>query len=1380
MKAVNSLLPKAGAKRCGKVIRAALLGLTAWAMLGTATETANAVPINITYTDANNFGFADPTFGTARKVAFEAAVDNWRQRLGGTIPIEINAHFESTVASNPGFITLAYAGPMDLKRDIAGLPVANTWYPVALANQLLRRDTNPPGTVDTDGTDLSYDIEIVFNADLDTSYSPLRWYYGLDANPPRIGTNADGTADTIPDFYSTAMHELGHGIGMIGLLKSDGNFSGGLPSIYDQYLAYGFAASAPRLVTMTAAQRALMVISEQLTFAGPNARAAQSNVSNVRLFAPFMYAGGSSVAHLDEDTYSGGTNELMTPYATNAFHDPGPVATGVFRDLGWGLTASNPTPVPTPTEPPNTGTGLIAFTSNRNGQNEIYLMNAVGAKLQRLTNNSANDSQPALSADGTKVAFVSNRDGNNEIYVQTIGSTGGDSLKRLTTSTTDDLSPSWNPAGTKLTFSSNRTGVSQIYSMNADGTNVVRLTNIAASDIQPAWSPNGSMIAFISNRSGKNQIYTMNADGSQVQLRNVTFSGTTTTPTPTVTPVPGTTPTPTPTPTVTPTPTPVAPALSQPAWNSASTKLAFIASSSARGIELYTMQLSGAAPAVRLTEDVATDSKPAFSPVADQIVYASDLYGENNLFQVSGIGSNRIRLTRGAYDDFEPSWSNGDKDDSGTSTPTPTPTVTVTPVPSATPPNNNIIAARSIAGELNNLTQSGTPNAERTNVNANKETDEPLHGGNAGGASVWYKWNSPDKTGNLRFSTAGSDFDTLLAVYTSNGNPVAANNLTLVAENNDTTVTADAGKKTSEVSLTVKPSTVYYIAVDGAAGATGNISLAWTFLAGPGNDAFNSVTGNNVPSAYILNPGTVTTGTNIGATKENGEPYHAQANGGASVWYKLTTNMAGRITIDTRDSTFDTLLGVYTGSKVDGLTLVASNDDTVDNNNNFVTQSSVTFTVLANQTYYVAVDGYAGSNGPIILKVSALTARQPDMKVRNPIDPAGTYAGDEVYSSADADSNQSRVQYPVPNSRTSFLFQLENRGSADDSFNLTAPAGDANFEVTYFDAAAGGSDITSLITSSSGWNVLDMAPGAKQDIRMEVFASANSLGQSKTLPIIASATNNSVFRDVAQAQVAVVQRIPDVLSRTASGAFVGDNVYNSTGTNQQVSETVAVGATASYVVRISNDGNADEKFVLTVAASGGNVSRRYYLLDAQGNEAEITSDVTLPTGFTTNIVKPGGVVDVRVTAVPQAGTPGSVSFTAASNDDRTKLDVNVLTTNVSNGNITTREMPEESKIVFSSASANLAADVITLQFSGPLDSSNASDKGRYTALVNGETAEVIGATYNNASQSVAIKLAPGSLVVGDSVTIGWKGLLDSKGRAVRDGKATLRIHARAS
>ncbi len=113
-----------------------------------------------------------------------------------------------------------------------------------------------------------------------------------------------------------------------------------------------------------------------------------------------------------------------------------------------------------------------------------------------------------------KIAFNSDRDGDEEIYIM---NADGTNVKKLTSNTVPDMHPSWSPDCKKIVFGSARDGDPEIYIMNADGTNVKKLTSNSAMDFSPDWSPDGSKIAFNSDRDGDLEIYVMNADGTNVK-----------------------------------------------------------------------------------------------------------------------------------------------------------------------------------------------------------------------------------------------------------------------------------------------------------------------------------------------------------------------------------------------------------------------------------------------------------------------------------------------------------------------------------------------------------------------------------------------------------------------------------------------------------------------------------------------------------------------------------------------------------------------------------------------------------------------------------------------------------------------------------------------
>lgn len=125
-------------------------------------------------------------------------------------------------------------------------------------------------------------------------------------------------------------------------------------------------------------------------------------------------------------------------------------------------------------------------------------------------------------------------------------------------------------------------------------------------------------------------------------------------------------------------------------------------------------------------------------------------------------------------------------------------------------------------------------------------------------------------------------------------------------------------------------------------------------LVRPPNDNFSS-------SLSMPGDSGTTTGTTIGATPQSGEPEASTVSN--SVWWRWQPGTNSPATIDTQGSDFDTILSVYTGSAVNALTLVARND----NDGNF-SSSRVAFTPAAGTTYYVAVTGFEGSAGAVVLR----------------------------------------------------------------------------------------------------------------------------------------------------------------------------------------------------------------------------------------------------------------------------------------------------------------------------------------------------------------------------------------------------------------------------
>ncbi len=245
-----------------------------------------------------------------------------------------------------------------------------------------------------------------------------------------------------------------------------------------------------------------------------------------------------------------------------------------------------------------------------------------------------------------------------------------------------------------------------------------------------------------------------------------------------------------------------------------------------------------------------------------------------------------------------------------------------------------------------------------SNATATAEPGEPAHAGSAALHSVWWNYLAL-ATGRVEIETYGSSFDTRLAVYTGN----APGALTLVAENDDHSVDVPQ----SRVVIDVTAGTVYRVAVDGFGDATGVIALSVLDATSAGNDDFaNAGDLGNGPTATA-------TGHNVGATAEAGEPPHAGREPDVSLWWKWTAPATGDVTVHTLGSSVDTVLGVYTGSAVDALTLVAENDD----GTGIGGASRVEFSAVAGVTYFLVADAVAGVDGDYAITLEMATDAPP-------------------------------------------------------------------------------------------------------------------------------------------------------------------------------------------------------------------------------------------------------------------------------------------------------------------------------------------------------------------------------------------------------------------
>jgi TolB protein len=208
-----------------------------------------------------------------------------------------------------------------------------------------------------------------------------------------------------------------------------------------------------------------------------------------------------------------------------------------------------------------TNSGEIAFESNQTGNWEIFLLDLRTSAVHNLTNHPADELSPAWSPDGSRIVFSADRsgDGQPELYVM---NADGSDVQRISAGSSGYRNASWSPDGNALVVS---LGFGQMYVMNADGSGeqwlaygftpsfspdgrrvlysadtrinpngdvylydrvlrqITNLTANPANDWGAAWSPNGRQIVFVSSRAGRSHIYVMSPDGKDI--RAVTTQG---------------------------------------------------------------------------------------------------------------------------------------------------------------------------------------------------------------------------------------------------------------------------------------------------------------------------------------------------------------------------------------------------------------------------------------------------------------------------------------------------------------------------------------------------------------------------------------------------------------------------------------------------------------------------------------------------------------------------------------------------------------------------------------------------------------------------------------------------------------------------------------
>jgi hypothetical protein len=164
----------------------------------------------------------------------------------------------------------------------------------------------------------------------------------------------------------------------------------------------------------------------------------------------------------------------------------------------------------------------LFVSSNRGGTPGIYqLRSTVTDTLRPVLADRFANIQPALSPDRTRIAFSSNREGSYDLYLM---DADGGNPRRLTTDPGSEGEPAWTPDGTRLVYTMTRQGEPpQVFALRPDGRPAQALTTGPGGNHSPAISANGRSLAFVSTRDGNQEIYVMPVDGGTP--RRVTRTG---------------------------------------------------------------------------------------------------------------------------------------------------------------------------------------------------------------------------------------------------------------------------------------------------------------------------------------------------------------------------------------------------------------------------------------------------------------------------------------------------------------------------------------------------------------------------------------------------------------------------------------------------------------------------------------------------------------------------------------------------------------------------------------------------------------------------------------------------------------------------------------
>lgn len=346
-------------------------------------------------------------FPTWAKRDFQAAADVWATHFASAVPVTIEASWVQIGAFN----VLGSARPGSYFAAFEGAPDSTLWYPSALANALGGKDFDKKKA------------EIVIQVN-----SGANW-----------NSRNDGLSYTQEyDLQSVFIHEIAHGLGFLSSDSYDPVFGLGRIEEPTPFDAYALVEDGRRLSDLPSPSVELgNALRSPLLWSGANGIAANGGVKPL-LFTPKEYEGGSSVSHLDEDTYSSSLeNKVMTPNleAGEIFHQPGPLLLAMMEDMRQkppaGKAIGTPLPIRNLEALVSDGEAIISFAPPANARTAQISSYTV---RNNVTNQSKSSTKSPIKFTGLK---------NGDAYTFTVTATNNNGSSEAVTTLPVTPAPSW-------------------------------------------------------------------------------------------------------------------------------------------------------------------------------------------------------------------------------------------------------------------------------------------------------------------------------------------------------------------------------------------------------------------------------------------------------------------------------------------------------------------------------------------------------------------------------------------------------------------------------------------------------------------------------------------------------------------------------------------------------------------------------------------------------------------------------------------------------------------------------------------------------------------------------------------------------------------------